>query len=129
MVNWQDNIDFLRCNDSFFGQPRFDHIIVTTENGSFFAQLLCLFQFQAGTRSHSLALVKTYSRPPGSVRRKDRELGLYRIRMRLSPYTIIGIESIVHGALLVEDANVQGDYFAVDTVDSDMFLRMTTFFS
>jgi len=129
MVNWQDSIDLLRCSDSFFGQPRFDHVIIATENGPFFAQLLCLFQFQAGPQSHSLALVKAYGRASGSTRRKDRELGLYRVRIKLSPYMIVDVESIVRGALLVEDTSVLGDYFAVDTVDSDMFLRMATVFS
>jgi hypothetical protein len=48
--------------------------------------------------------------------------------VKSSPYAIIAIDSIVHGALLVEDADVQGDYFVVDTVDGDMFLCMATLF-
>ncbi|KAF9784401.1 hypothetical protein BJ322DRAFT_1194914 [Thelephora terrestris] len=125
MVNWQDNTDYLRCNESFFGHPRFDHVIVAAEGGPFFAQLLCLFKIQAGTHSHSLALTRTYGLPPGSTRRKDRELGLYRVRVKSRPYKIIAIESIVRGAVLVEDGDNPGDYFVVDTIDSDMFLRMT----
>lgn len=124
MVNWQDSIDYLRCNKSFFGHPRFDHVIVAAEGGSFFAQLLCLFKFQSGNRSHSLALTRTYGRPPGGIRRKDRELGLYRVRVKSSPYKIIALESIVRGAVLVEDTDNPGDYFVVDTIDGDMFLRM-----
>ncbi|KAF9780021.1 hypothetical protein BJ322DRAFT_1165130 [Thelephora terrestris] len=124
MVNWQDNVDYLRCNESFFGHPRYDHVIVAAENGSFFAQLLCLFKIQSGTRSHSLALTRTYGRPPGAIRRKDRELGLYRVRVKINPYKIIPVESIIRGAVLVKDAASPGDHFVVDTIDGDMFLRM-----
>ena len=128
MVNWQDSEDLLRCNESFFHQPRYDHVLVMTEGRFFFAQLLSLFQFQADTQSHSLALVQVYGRPPGSIRRKDRELGLHRVRVKSNPYAIITLDSIVRGALLVKDADTQGDYFVVDTVDGDMFLRMATVF-
>ena len=126
MVNWQNTEDLLRCNESFFHQPRYDHILFMDRGGFFFAKLLSLFQFQAGTQSHSLALVQVYSRPPGNIRRKDRELGLYRVQVRSNRYAIIALDSIGRGALLVEDANIQGDYFVVDTVDGDMFLRMPT---
>lgn len=126
MVNWQDSTDLLRCNESFHRQPRYDHVLVVTEGRPFFAQLLSLFEIQTNTRSHALALVRVYGRPPGSIRRKDKDLGLYHVRVKSSPYVIIPLESIVHGVLLVEDADIQGDYFVVDTVDGDIFLRMPT---
>ena len=126
MVNWQDNTDYLRCNESFFGQPRFDHVIVATESESFVAKLLSLFKFQVGTHSHSLALVRACGQPPGRIRRKDRDLGLHCVRVKASPYKIIAIKSIVHGTLLVNDVDVPGDCFIVDTIDGDMFLRVPT---
>ena len=126
MINWQDTTDYLCCNKSFFGHPRFDHVLVADESGSSFAQLLCLFKIQAGTHSHSLALTRTYGQTPGGTLRKDKELGLYRVRVKLSPYKIIAIESIIRGAVLVEDVDKPGDHFVVDTIDGDMFLRMTS---
>jgi hypothetical protein len=126
MVTWQNNTDYLRCNESFHHHERYDHVLVANEGGSFFARLLSLFQYQTDTQSHSLALVRVYGRPPGSIRRKDRELGLHRVRVKNTQYAIIDVESIVRGALLVEDADNQGDYFVVDTIDGDMFLRMGT---
>jgi hypothetical protein len=120
-VSWQDDVDLLRCNESFHHQPRYDHVLVATDGKPFFAQLVSLFQVQTDTQSHSLALVQAYNRPPGSTRRKDRELGLYRVRVMISPYAIIPLKSIIRGALLVEDADTQGDSFVVDTVDGDMF--------
>ena len=127
MVNWQDSTNLLRCSDSFFHHPRYDHILASTPDGSpFFAQLLHLFQIQTDTQSHDLALVQVYCQSPGGTRRKDRELGFYRLRLKINPYAIISTESIIRGALIVEDATVPGNYFVVDTVDGDMFLRMPT---
>ena len=127
MVNWQDDTNLLRCNESFHHQPRYDHVLVASEDGGlFFAQLLCLFQFYTDTQSYNLALIQTYGQPSGSIRRKDRDLGLHRLWLKNNPYAIITVESIVRGVLLVEDATIQGDYFVVDTIDGDMFLRMTT---
>ena len=127
MLNWQDNTNLLRCNESFHHHPRYDHVLVASGDGTFFfAQLLSIFQLQTDTLSHNLALVQEYGQPPGSTRRKDKDLGLYRLRLKNNPYTIIAAESIVRGALLVEDATIQGDYFVVDTIDGVMFLRMIT---
>ena len=127
MVNWRNNTNLLRCNESFHHQPQYDHVLITSEDGGFFfAQLLSLFQFQTDTQSHDLALIQVYSQPPGSTRRKDRDLGLHRLRLKNNPYTIVAVESIVRGALLVEDTTTQGDYFIVDTIDSDMYLRMSS---
>jgi hypothetical protein len=58
MVNWQDNVDHLRCNESFFGQERYDHVIIATGGKSLVAKLLSLFKFQVGNHSHSLALIR-----------------------------------------------------------------------
>lgn len=127
MANWGDSIDYLRCNKSFFGHPRFDHVIVATEGGSFFAQLLSLFKIQVDTHSHSVALVRVYGQPSGRTRRKDRDLGLYRVQVKSNPYQVISIGSIVRGALLVADPDNPDEHFVVDTIDGDMFLRMMSF--
>ena len=119
-------MDYLRCNESFHHQQRYDHVLVATESGSFFAQLLSLFQIQTDTRSHSLALVQVYGKTSGSTRRKDKDLSLHRVRVKPNPYAIITLGSIVRGALLVKDADIHSDYFVVDTVDGDMFLRIAT---
>ena len=124
IVDWQIKTDILRCNESFHSQPRYDHILVATENGHFFAHILRLFQIVMGNLTHSVAYVKLYCRPSGQVRRKGKDLGLYRVRVKANPYEIISIQSIVRGALLVQDSDNLDDYFVVDTVDADMFLRM-----
>ena len=71
---------------------------------------------------HAFAYVKLYCRPPGSLRRKDKDLGLYRLKTQ--KYEIISLKSVVHGAVLVPESENSGEYFVVDTIDADMFLRM-----
>ena len=125
-MDWHIKTDILRCNESFHGQQRYDHVLVATENGHFFARILRLFQIVMGTQTYPVAYVKSYCRPPGRIRNKDKDLSLYRVRVRANPYEIISVQSIVRGALLVQDSDNPDDYFVVDTVDADMFLRMQT---
>ena len=58
------------------------------------------------------------------MRRKDKDLGLYRLRLKANQYEIISLESVVRGALIVPDVDNPGEHLVVDTVDTDMFLRM-----
>ena len=74
--------------------------------------------------SHPLVYVESYCQPSDQVRRKDKDLGLYRVQKKANPYKIISVQSIVRGALLVQDSENPDDYFVVDTVDADIFLRM-----
>lgn len=124
MVDWRLSTDRLRCNESFFGCERHDHALVKAEHGHFFVHLLHLFQVTVGTQSHDLAYVEVYCRPSGSIRRKDRDLGLYRLRLKANRYEIISLESVVRGALIVPDNDNPEEYLVVDTIDTDMFLRM-----
>ena len=43
LVDWKLRIDYLRCNPSFHGRPRFDCVIVYRGDGHYFARLLYLF--------------------------------------------------------------------------------------
>ena len=124
MVDWKLSTDRLCCNKSFHGHEWRDHALVKTEHGHFFVRLLRLFQVTVGTQSHALAFVESYCRPSGSMRRKDKDLGLYRLRSKTNKYEIISLESVVCGALIVPDVNNPEESFVVDTVDTDMFLRM-----
>ena len=124
VVDWKFTTDRLRCNESFHGHKRHDHILVKSENGHFFARILGLVRVTVDTESHALAYVEVYCRPPGSMRRKDKDLGLYRLRLKASRYKIISLESVVRGALLVPDSINPEEYLVVDTIDADMFLRL-----
>jgi hypothetical protein len=124
MVDWRLTTDRLRCNKSFHGSERYDHVIVQLEHGYFFARLLHLFEVTMGTQSHALAYIESYCRPSGSMQRKDKALGLYRLQLKSKRYEIISLESVVRGALLVPDSDNPEEYLVVDTIDGDMFLRM-----
>jgi len=83
-----------------------------------------MFQVTVGARSHGLAYVEVYCRPSGAIRHKDKDLGLYRLRLKANQYEIISLESVVRGVLIVPDTDNPEEYLVVDTVDTDMFLRM-----
>jgi hypothetical protein len=83
-----------------------------------------MFRFTVGEQTHALAYVESYCRPSGTLRRRDKDLGLYRLRLKAKRYEIISLESVVRGAVLVKDSKDSEDYFVVDTIDADMFLRM-----
>lgn len=55
----------------------------------------------------------------------DIDLSLYRLcaRSRLQ-YEFIPIKSIIYGALIVENPNEQGEYFAVDIIDLNIFMQV-----
>ena len=59
------------------------------------------------------------------TRRIDRSLSIYRWHMRpRSQCEVIPLHNITRGALLVSDPKYKGDYFVIDTVDDDMYLRV-----
>ncbi|KAH9901641.1 hypothetical protein C8Q73DRAFT_636091 [Cubamyces lactineus] len=125
-VTWKLNTDNLRCNPSFHGAPRYDHIIYNinhTEVG--FAQLQFVFVCEfMGTR-YPLALVRRLD-VVNTRRTVDRDLGLCRVRCTNIRHAsqFIPITSIVRGALITPDAEKASDSFVIDTVDGDMFLRL-----
>jgi hypothetical protein len=75
---------------------------------------------------HPLALVQALDRHPrtGDVRNTDKKLSILRWNLRLrTRCEIVPVDSIVRGAVLIPDTKYAGDYFVVDTLDADMFLR------
>ncbi|KAG1856505.1 hypothetical protein C8R48DRAFT_749127 [Suillus tomentosus] len=115
MVNWHLKRDLLRCNPSFFGSPRYDCVMVKAQDQPFFARLIFLFRCSIGEIVLSFALIHPYDVAIGHRRRQDIDLGLYRVRAkpRASPELIS-----------VDDPATAGDYFIVDTIDTNIFLRM-----
>ena len=128
MVDLSIGQDLLRCNPDFWGRPRYDYVIVNlSPRGQTFAKLISLFMCTVGICVHPLALVQSLDHRPrsGPVWDIDKKLSLHRWNLRpQSRCEIIPVRSIVRGALLIPDANYSGDHFVVDTVDTDMFLRI-----
>ena len=90
-------------------------------------QLVFLFTCRVGASAYPLALVQALERNPrhGVVRDTDKKLSISRWRIRArSRCEIISVQSIVRGAVLIPDTKYAGDYFVVNTIDADMFLRV-----
>ncbi|KAF7424448.1 hypothetical protein PC9H_009755 [Pleurotus ostreatus] len=129
-VTWTMVTDHLWCNPNFHGHPRYDHVIVKTEEplGVFtpflIGKLLFMFHCSIQDKVYYLALIDPLDALIGPRRITDIELGL--IRLRTKPHRtgeFIFVDSIIRGALVVEAFDTPGDYLLVDTLDDDMFLR------
>ncbi|KAK6984385.1 hypothetical protein R3P38DRAFT_3231865 [Favolaschia claudopus] len=60
LSSWCPAMDFLRCNPKFNGQPRYDCVLVNTQDKPFFARLLYMFSCQVEAKSHPFAIPSTY---------------------------------------------------------------------
>ncbi|EGO04844.1 hypothetical protein SERLA73DRAFT_43877 [Serpula lacrymans var. lacrymans S7.3] len=101
IVDWQQYTDYLRCNPWFYNHPQYDCVLLQTVDSRIFARLIMLF-----------------------ICTIDQDLGLWRIRANSrSDAEFVPLRSIVCGAAMAPDYEVSGDFFLIDTVDSDWFLR------
>ncbi|KAG1899028.1 uncharacterized protein F5891DRAFT_1190206 [Suillus fuscotomentosus] len=129
IVDWKLTTDYLRCNPNFHGCERRDCALIRTLDKDgidkcIFVRLLFMFKFTVSNHTFELALVLPMDAPTGSRGGVDRDLGLTRLRARpLASSEFISLQSIVRGALLVPDHDHDRDFFLVDLVDTDMFLR------
>ena len=142
LVTWKLETDHLRCSPNFFGNPRYDSIIYKAEgvipNGPptyVFAKFKFIFTIKLGEALIHLAYVI-----PCDVVKKpsklDKDLCLYRVRARRTAL-FIPVDAIVRGALLysvpIVDAEApeptHDEFFVIDTVDADAFLRVKKIFS
>ncbi|KAJ7360797.1 hypothetical protein DFH08DRAFT_921182 [Mycena albidolilacea] len=117
LENWLDDVDFLRCNPCFHGLARYDAALVKTMQGNIFVRLVYVFTFEIDGRRHPVALVQALD--VGIPQR------LYRVRQReREKCEFISVHSIIRGALLIPDFEIEGDHLVVDIVDADMYLRI-----
>lgn len=129
MVDWRSARDILRVSPSFHNKPRYDCIIVKVDEGRYiFARLLYIFGFTIDTKDYFTALILPMDLPPSPhYRTRNRDLRFTHVRARQRAFSVfISVESIVRGALLVEDfgAEYGDEYLVIDVVDSDMWLRL-----
>ncbi|KAG1908350.1 uncharacterized protein F5891DRAFT_1124177 [Suillus fuscotomentosus] len=125
IIDWQITTDYLRCSPSFHNFARYDCVILQTQAGPMFGHLLMLFTCIVDGQTHPIALVHPYNAPVGQRSLKDKHLQFWHVceRPRISS-EFFSVRSIIRGAALTEDHNVPGDYLVIDTIDTDMFLRM-----
>ena len=126
LVDWNIETDYLRCNPNFSGLPRYDFVIVKYPRGLAFAQLVFVFTCRVSEHDYRLAVVQPLEKSSRAVVKSvDKELSIYRWQIRSrARCEVIPVDSIVCGAVLVNDPDYKSDYFVLDTLDGDMFLRM-----
>ncbi|KAG1879905.1 hypothetical protein F4604DRAFT_1880040 [Suillus subluteus] len=95
LVDFHQTTDYLHCSPSFHNLPRYD-------SGVFFARLIFLFTCIINDTSYLIAL-------------KDEHLNFWRVRSQPRETTRVA---------LAPDPSTAGDFLVMDTVDSDIFLRM-----
>ncbi|KAH9850401.1 hypothetical protein C2E23DRAFT_735177 [Lenzites betulinus] len=133
-VDWTLLTDHLRCNPSFQKAPRYDHVIYKVDDNTMgFAQLLFVFAFLFQDVQHPVAMVRFLDIVPGRRSNADNGMELFRVRRSPRPIDFIRATSIVRGVLVMEDLNEEGgrsgDSLLVDTVDSDIFIRLGALFT
>ncbi|KAG2145458.1 uncharacterized protein EDB93DRAFT_1241120 [Suillus bovinus] len=106
MVDFRTSTDYLRYSPMFHNAPRYDSVIIRTQDGMIFVE---------GT-SHPMALIQSCDAPIQNQPLKDRLLGLWQVRVQPQHKS--------EGALLLEDRSQPGDFLVVDSINTDMFLCM-----
>lgn len=128
VVTYETETDYLRCNPKFHGNPRYDGVIINTGQKVIFAKLVFIFEYSFEGITEPLALVWPLDAPTGPRSRKDKELGLIRVRaVPRVDCEFIPVQSIIRGAMLVDDPDAADEFFVVDVVDTDMFMRMKSY--
>ncbi|KAK7041356.1 hypothetical protein R3P38DRAFT_2512397 [Favolaschia claudopus] len=94
LSTWTTATDYLRCSPKFHGQPRYDCVLVKTEQRPFFARLLYLF---------SCTVEDKFRR----VRAKTRKRSEF-----------ISVHSIIRGAVLVPDVDEVDEFIVFDVLDT-----------
>lgn len=126
LVDWTPSTDYVCCNPKFHGHPRYDFVIANLGRGLVFAQLVFVFTCKVSGQNYRLALVQPLSKPSrATAKEADRVASIHRWHARdRKSCEVIPLDCIVRGALLVKDTKYKGDYFVIDTLDGDMYLRV-----
>ncbi|KAJ7671894.1 hypothetical protein B0H17DRAFT_1162079 [Mycena rosella] len=116
LEDWADEADYLRCNPSFHGRPRYDGALVKTPAGEIFVKLIYMFKIELDNKNtYPLALVQPLDVLTGRISAKDRALKFIRVRERpRQAAEFIFVRTIIRGL----------DHLVMDVVDGDMYLRL-----
>ncbi|KAG1786171.1 uncharacterized protein HD556DRAFT_1434837 [Suillus plorans] len=110
LVDWRVSLDYLRCNPMFHGLPRYDCVILQTEAGPIFAKLLLIFTCTVGDIDYPITLTLPYDQAVGARPRKDKDFKFWRVKAK--------------PRASAEDSTRPNEFLVVNTIDTDMFLRM-----
>ncbi|KAG2112896.1 hypothetical protein DEU56DRAFT_934861 [Suillus clintonianus] len=125
LVDWRVSTDYLRCTLMFHGSPQYNCVILQTDTGIIFGKLMLIFTCTVGDVQYPVTLVLPYDRPVGVRPQKDKDFQFWRVKTKpRASAEFFSVHSIIRGCLIVEDASRPGEFLVVDTIDTDMFLRM-----
>ncbi|KAG1879315.1 hypothetical protein C8R48DRAFT_744923 [Suillus tomentosus] len=82
LVDWQQHMDYLRCNPCFYNAPRFDYVFIQTRANVIIGRLLFLFDCPVGEDLFPLAPVHPFDARTGTRLQKDEQLNLFRVRAK-----------------------------------------------
>src|ERR1700722_5485765 len=119
-VDWKPHSDYLRCSPRFHNHPRYDCVIVSTVDRIFFAQLIFVFScaIDNSDMTHSIALIHPFDTLTSTRNQLDNSLHLIRLQKRSPTLSeFISVQSIIRGALIMEDIDNPGNALIIDTVD------------
>jgi len=104
--------------------------MIRSRESIMFGRLLMLFKCTVNGVDYLIALVHPFDAPVGLRLRKDKYLHFWHVRQRPAASSeFVFVQSIICGVLLVEDAGYPGTHIVIDTIDSDMFLRVKELFA
>ncbi|KIJ59110.1 hypothetical protein HYDPIDRAFT_177922 [Hydnomerulius pinastri MD-312] len=126
-VDWKVHTDHLCCNPAFFDSSRYDcTLIQLTNEKTAFARLIFMFTCTVpNISSFQFTLIQPYTAGIGAARRFDRDMELTRVKAVPHASSIfVPLKSIICGVVLVPDTDHDDEFFVVNHLDSDMFLRV-----
>ncbi|KIJ41730.1 hypothetical protein M422DRAFT_171963, partial [Sphaerobolus stellatus SS14] len=120
LENWQEYQDILRCNPKFYGEPRYDCVVINTERVSF-ARIYALFSCETPSKTrHDIALIRKFQ--TSSWKPKTVWDGCRILEEKI--FDFVFIKYLIRGCHMVPAFEKSGKIFYLnDLVDGDAFLR------
>ncbi|KAK0473824.1 hypothetical protein EDD18DRAFT_1368489 [Armillaria luteobubalina] len=96
VVDWCFTTNILRCSPNFHNRPRYNFVLLKTDQGPMFAQLVLVFECVVHGTTYPLMLVRPFGEAVGPITQKDRDLGFYQVRNKIeSDPLIVSIYSVI----------------------------------
>ncbi|KAG1720903.1 uncharacterized protein EDB91DRAFT_1240362 [Suillus paluster] len=96
-----------------------------TDTGIIFGKLVLILTCTVGDVQYPVTLVLPYDQPVGIRPQKDKDFQFWHIKRKpRASAEFFSVHSIVRGCMIVEDVSRPDEFLIVDTIDTDMFLRM-----
>ncbi|KIJ52403.1 hypothetical protein M422DRAFT_156634, partial [Sphaerobolus stellatus SS14] len=118
--DWQEKKDILRCNPDFYGQPRYDCVLINT-NPVTFGKILALFSYYGRAKvRHDIAFIRLLR--PCSWKPKTKWDGCTVYEEKECDFFLL--KYLIRGCHFIPTFNETNKrYYLNDLVDGDAFLR------